>query len=42
MKYYVKELTTLKTRGYLVTSFKLILNLLKINYKCYKKMGFDV
>lgn len=37
MKYYVKELTTLKIRGYLVASFWLILNLLKINDECYKK-----
>lgn len=31
MKYYVKDLATLKTRGYLVASFRLISNLLKIN-----------
>lgn len=42
MKYYVKELATLKTRGYLVASFKLIFNLLKINDQSYKKMRFDV
>lgn len=39
MKYYVNELTALKIRGYLVASFKLIVNLLKTNDECYKKLG---
>lgn len=36
MTYYVKDLATLKTRSYLVASFKLIFNLLKINDESYK------
>ena len=36
MKFYVKELTTLKISRYLATIFKLVLNLLKINDKVIK------